>query len=135
MYLPSSSYCNFLKIYSQKGEVNIDQAHRGYNMAADGTGYRSVNPLFMKYTPSDGKFSGQLGYGYRSFEVFVDAVNQIRDGHASVDDFHHSLATLEHTYRTTAILEAGRMSLDHQRAVKIIYDTTDPILPVSYEIN
>lgn len=47
----------------QKGEINIDQAHRGYNMAADGVGYRSVNPLFMKYTPTDGHFSGQSGYG------------------------------------------------------------------------
>eukprot|EP01033_Poteriospumella_lacustris_P005531 gene5531-3945_t len=114
----------------QKGEVNIDQAHRGYNMAADGAGYRSVNPLFMKYTPSDGKFSGQLGYGYRSFEAFVDAVNQIRRGEASVYDFQHSLATLEHTYRTTAILEAGRLSLDQRRAVKIRYDdASDPVLP------
>ena len=45
----------------QKGEVNIDQAHRGYNMSSDAAGYASVNPLFMKYTPSDGKFAGQLG--------------------------------------------------------------------------
>lgn len=51
----------------QSGEVNIDQAHRGYNMSSDGVGYRSVNPLFMKYTPTDGKFSGQRGYGtYRT---------------------------------------------------------------------
>ena len=49
----------------QKGEVIVDQAHRGYNMADDSGGYRSVNPLFMKYTPTNGKFSGQLGYGYR----------------------------------------------------------------------
>ena len=118
----------------QKGEVNIDQAHRGYNLAADGAGYRSVNPLFMKYTPSDGKFSGQLGYGYRSFEAFVDAVNQIRRGEASVYDFQQSLATLEHTYRTTAILEAGRLSLDQRRAVKIRYDdASDPVLPTGYD--
>ncbi len=45
----------------QKGEVNIDQAHRGYNMSSDSGGYASVNPLFMKYTPCDGKFVGQLG--------------------------------------------------------------------------
>lgn len=50
-----------------KGEVNVDQAHRGYNIADDKLGYKSVNPLFMKYTPTDGKFSGQNGYGYRLF--------------------------------------------------------------------
>jgi D-galacturonate reductase len=48
-----------------KGEITIDQAHRGYHMADDDLGYKSVNPLFMKYTPSDGKFAGQGGYGYR----------------------------------------------------------------------
>lgn len=39
----------------QKGEVNVDQAHRGYTVAKDGDGFRSVNPLFMKYTPTDGE--------------------------------------------------------------------------------
>jgi len=47
----------------QSGEITIDQAHRGYTMAADGWGFKSVNPLFMKYTPSNGMFSGQKGYG------------------------------------------------------------------------
>jgi D-galacturonate reductase len=51
--------------WTQKGEVTVDQAHRGYSVAADESGYRSVNPLFMKYTPTNGMFSGQLGYGYR----------------------------------------------------------------------
>jgi D-galacturonate reductase len=34
-----------------KGEVNIDQAHRGYTVAVDGEGFASINPLYMKYTP------------------------------------------------------------------------------------
>lgn len=58
---------------SQEGEINVDQAHRGYSMASDASGYKSVNPLFMKYTPTNGQFSGQLGYGYRSlFASFFD---------------------------------------------------------------
>lgn len=40
---------------TQKGEVTVDQAHRGYSMATDDKGYASSNPLFMKYTPLDGK--------------------------------------------------------------------------------
>ena len=32
----------------QKGEVSVDQAHRGYSMATDEDGYGSVNPLFWK---------------------------------------------------------------------------------------
>lgn len=33
-----------------KGEVTIDQAHRGYFLASDVSGFASLNPLYMKYT-------------------------------------------------------------------------------------
>lgn len=115
-----------------KGEVNVDQAHRGYTMADDASGFRNVNPLFMKYTPTDGKFSGQLGYGYRSFEAFIDAVQDINAAHKTVADFDHSLASLATTFRTTAILEAGRRSLDEGRAIQIVYeDAADPVRPTN----
>ena len=42
-----------------KGEINVDQAHRGCTVATDEKGFGSVNPLFMKYTPTNGMFSGQ----------------------------------------------------------------------------
>eukprot|EP01038_Epipyxis_sp_PR26KG_P007648 gene7648-10409_t len=106
----------------ENGEINVDQAHRGYNMADDNNGFKSVNPLFMKYTPSDGKFSGQNGYGYRSFEMFIDAVSSINRGESTVSSYHDSLASIASTYRTTAILEAGRVSLDSNRSVEILYD-------------
>lgn len=97
----------------QKGEVQIDQAHRGYSLATDTTGFTSPNPLFMKYTPdAQGYFSGQSGYGYRSIEAFVDAVDQVRSGLATPADFRGGLATVEDTVLVTAILEAGRRSLD-----------------------
>ena len=65
----------------QKGEVQIDQAHRGYSLATDAGGFSSPNPLFMKYTPdAQGYFSGQSGYGYRSIEAFVDAVQRMHNG-------------------------------------------------------
>ena len=76
----------------------------------------------MKYVPRQGRFAGQLGYGYRSLETFVDCVTEIRTGEASVSDAARSLALLEETLRTTAILEAGRQSLDTQKVVKIVYE-------------
>eukprot|EP00667_Euglena_gracilis_P018458 EG_transcript_19603 len=87
------------------GEVTVDQAHRGYTASQDGDQFRSVNPLFMKYTPSNGRFSGQQGYGYRSFEAFVDAVAEINAGRAAAADYHAELATIQTTLGTTAILE------------------------------
>lgn len=97
----------------QKGEVQIDQAHRGYSLATDAGGFSSPNPLFMKYTPdAQGYFSGQSGYGYRSIEAFVDAVDQIRGGLAKPADFRGGLATIDDTVLVSAILEAGRRSLD-----------------------
>ena len=97
----------------QKGELQIDQAHRGYSLATDAAGFNSPNPLFMKYTPdAQGYFSGQSGYGYRSIEAFVDAVAQVRTGVAVPEDFRGGLATVDDTVLVTAILEAGRRSLD-----------------------
>jgi D-galacturonate reductase len=97
----------------QKGELQIDQAHRGYTLATDAAGFNSPNPLFMKYTPdAQGYFSGQSGYGYRSIEAFVDAVSQVRSGSATPEDFRGGLATVEDTVLVTAILEAGRRSLN-----------------------
>lgn len=116
-----------------KGEVNVDQGHRGYSMSDDGDGFRSVNPLFMKYTPTDGKFSGQNGYGYRSFSVFVEAAKAVNNGDEKVSAYDHSLASIATTYRTTAILEAGRRSLDENRAIFIQYSAADdPCLPTGF---
>ena len=96
-----------------RGEVNLDQAHRGYTLATDAAGYSSANPLFMKYTPdSAGFFAGQSGYGYRSIEDFVEAAAAIRAGEATVQSFEGKLATVKETSLVTAVLEAGRRSLD-----------------------
>jgi D-galacturonate reductase len=106
------------------GEIIIDQAHRGYSIATDAVGYASANPLFMKYTPdADGYFAGQTGYGYRSIEVFANAVNSIQAGTAAPADYEGKLATINTTQVMTAILEAGRRSLDNNgQAYQIRYD-------------
>jgi D-galacturonate reductase len=113
------------------GEVTVDQAHRGYSQATDAGGFASLNPLFMRYTPSDdGRFVGQTGYGYRSFEHFIRAVNSIRQGKTKPKDFDsgaNALATVGKTMMTTAVLEAGRRSLDSGgKEVRIIYELQDP---------
>lgn len=105
------------------GEISVDQAHRGYTTSTDAAGFSSPNPLFMKYTPdADGFFSGQSGYGYRSIEAFIQAADSVRCGQAEPHDFHGKLATAKDTLLVTAILEAGRRSLDADgRAVRIDY--------------
>ena len=110
----------------QKGEVRVDQAHRGFSTATDESGYASCNPLFMKYTPTDGKFSGQNGYGYKSFEAFVDAAREINAGGKAPSDFDHSLPTIHSTICSTAILEAGRRSLDNNgQPFEIVYKSDE----------
>ena len=107
-----------------KGEIRIDQAHRGYSLATDESGYASPNPLFMKYTPDgQGYFAGQSGYGYQSIEAFVDAVSAVRAGERSTSDFDEALATADTTTMVTAVLQGGRRSLDDGgRAYSIDYD-------------
>lgn len=75
----------------------------------------------MKYSPDEeGNFNGQTGYGYISFEKFVDAVTALKENRVSLDDLdHRGLPTLRNTLATTAILEAGRISLEENRSVDI----------------
>ena len=76
----------------------------------------------LERSDADGFFSGQNGYGYRSIEAFVQATDSVRCGRAEPQDFHGKLATARDTLLVTAILEAGRRSLDeHGRAVRIDY--------------
>ena len=84
------------------GEINVDQAHRGCTVSTDATGFGSVNPLFMKYTPTNGKFSGQGSYGVKSFENFIDACRAVNDGKNKPEDFDDgSIATVHTTMQGT----------------------------------
>lgn len=111
----------------QQGEVTVDQAHRGYTIAQDGEPYGSVNPLFWKPTPSNGKFAGQRTYGYISFEAFLEAAAEINSDRRKVSDFNDTLPTLNTIAGTTAILEAGRRSLDlGGQPFELEYKSDDP---------
>lgn len=111
------------------GEINVDQAHRGCTYAQDEKPFASVNPLFMKYTPTNGQFSGQASYGVKSFENFMDACIKINKGESKCDDFNDgSIATVHTTMQGTAILEAGRQSLDLDgQPMDILYTDKDGV--------
>jgi D-galacturonate reductase len=103
----------------EKGEIIVDQAHRGYSIATDESKLQSPNPLFMSYTPQNNQFVGQSGYGYQSIKSFLEACIQINSNKISINYFESSLPTLGSTINVTAILQAGRLSLDEERVVLI----------------
>jgi len=117
-----------------KGEVNCDQGHRGCTVGEDGKPFASVNPLFMKYTPTNGYFSGQGSYGVRSFENFIDACVTCNNGKSPLDFDDGSIATVHTTFQGTAILQAGRMSLDADgQPMDILYGADGDMHPASIE--
>ena len=75
----------------------------------------------MKYSPSvSGHFDGQRGYGYIFIESSIDAARSVNTGHSTPSDYEkHGLPTIANTVLTTAILNAGRISLDQKRPVNI----------------
>jgi hypothetical protein len=85
------------------------------------TGMKWYNPFYMRYAPDElGNFNGQSGYGYVSFEKFIDGVEAVNGGMGVEELDKRGLPTLANTIMTTAILEAGRRSLDGgMRGVKI----------------
>ncbi|KIY97761.1 hypothetical protein MNEG_10200, partial [Monoraphidium neglectum] len=115
-----------LHYMGQRGELHADQAHRGYNTATDDAGYAALNPLYMRYVPdAAGRFAGQTGYGYISIAKFIDAARDLRDGEVSLEAVRQEgqLALAQDTLAVTAILQAGRLSLDSGgAAVEILYD-------------
>jgi len=117
-----------------KGEINVDQAHRGCTLAVDDSPFGSINPLFMKYTPSNGYFAGQNSYGVKSFENFIDACRSCNNGTKPSDYDDGSIATVHTTLQGTAILEAGRLSLDADgRPMDIIYQSPDGVEPTGIQ--
>jgi len=116
-----------------EGEIHVDQAHRGYSVARDNVGFTSPNPLFMKYEPAaDGYFAGQHGYGYRSIEDFIRAAVALRKGGEMDGGVRDKLATIDETTWVTAILEAGRGSLDEGGSVQHMnYDSEGVIKDIT----
>ncbi|KAK0739526.1 hypothetical protein B0T21DRAFT_286023 [Apiosordaria backusii] len=107
---------------ARDGEITINQAKRGYDVAEDAAGQLVwYNPFYMRYAPDeDGNFNGQSGYGYVSMEKFVDGCRSINAGELKPADLDaKGLPTLRNTIATTAILEAGRRSIDEGREVRI----------------
>ncbi|KAI1628779.1 NAD binding Rossmann fold oxidoreductase [Exophiala viscosa] len=112
---------------ASQGEVNVNQAKRGYDVVDEndhsGSSLKWYNPFYMRYAPDEeGNFNGQSGYGYVSFEKFIDGVTAVNEGRLSLEDLDkRGLPTLKNTVMTTAILEAGRISLDEAyRSVQIL---------------
>ncbi|KFY89294.1 hypothetical protein V500_05803 [Pseudogymnoascus sp. VKM F-4518 (FW-2643)] len=121
----SNQYFHYM---ASGGEIRINQAKRGYDVADDTVGQLVwYNPFYMRYAPDEeGNFAGQTGYGYISFEKFVDGIQALKEGRATLEDLdNRGLPTLKNTIATTAILEAGRRSIDEGREIKI--EETDGI--------
>jgi len=115
----SNQYFHYM---ASDGEIRINQAKRGYDVADDSAGQLVwYNPFYMRYAPDeDGNFNGQTGYGYVSMEKFVDGCRAVNSGQLKPADLDaKGLPTLRNTIATTAILEAGRRSLDENRAIVI----------------
>ncbi|PYH92621.1 NAD(P)-binding protein [Aspergillus ellipticus CBS 707.79] len=115
----SNQYFHYM---GSKGEIRVNQAKRGYDVTEDESGLNWINPFYMKYAPDEeGNFGGQTGYGYISFEKFIDAVTAVNEGRLTLDQLdQRPIPTLKNTLATTAILHAGRISLDEKRSVEIV---------------
>ena len=76
------------------------------------------------------------GYGYRSIEQFVEAAKTVKSGEKKASDYNYVLASLHTTFGTTAILEAGRRSLDAGgKSITIKYDdNNDACRPTGFGI-
>jgi len=117
--LHSNQYFHWM---GSAGEIRVNQGKRSYDVTEDESGLAWYNPFYMKYAPDEfGNFAGQTGYGYISFEKFIDAITALNEGKTTLDQLDAiGLPTLRNTIATGAIMEAGRRSLDEKRIVGIV---------------
>jgi D-galacturonate reductase len=74
----------------------------------------------VKYSPDENGYMEHTGYGYVSLEKFIDAAQLVSAGKRTAESFERKgLPTIGETVLTTAILNAGRISLDENRSVKL----------------
>lgn len=106
---------------TRPGKLGTIPSSKSYHPSARGIASKYPTDRSMKYSPSEsGHFDGQRGYGYVSIEKFIDAARSVNAGENQPADFDkHGLPTIENTVLTTAILNAGRISLDEKRPVSI----------------
>ena len=121
----------------ETGEVNVSQCHRGYFVNTDTAHLASVNPLYWKPTPDvvTKEFTGQRTYGYLTFESTIDAVTRCNAGDKKVGDYDGVLPTMATTSCATAILEAGRRSLDAGgKAMELVYPSDKSCTPTGLKL-
>jgi D-galacturonate reductase len=91
--------------------------------------------LFLYFENESGYFAGQFGYGYRSFEAFIDAVAELNAEEIYMDTCDMKLATIGTTLQETAVLEAGRISLDNEGAmIEIVYENDASLIPIELKL-
>jgi D-galacturonate reductase len=73
----------------------------------------------MKYTPREGRFAGQNGYGYKSIEHFIISATELSKGTIMIESLNKTLPTIANTLETTVILEAGYRSLRSGKVEKM----------------
>ena len=77
----------------------------------------------------------EVTVGDKNFELFIDACRAINAGQATAADYDDgSLATVHTTLQGTAILEAGRRSLDaNGQPMDILYADDTSLEPTGME--
>ena len=88
----------------------------------------------MNIIPDEyGDFAGQNGYGYINIFKFIESVREIECGMAVPDYFRNTLHTLRNTYYSTAVFEAGELSLKLGKKIFINYDNKNiPFIDSKY---
>ena len=82
----------------------------------------------------EGNYAGHNGYGFKSFSNFINACHDVNAKRMDPNPKH--LPTLERTMYVTAILEAGRISLDNNsKRIWLKYNDKNPLEVKGLEMN
>ena len=118
----NSDECEKISYTGEFGNFSVDRLQSQVCPGMD----LDYNPFFMNIIPDeDGNFAGQNGYGYINIFQFIESVRDIDCGMAVPEYFRNTLHTLSSTYYSTAVFEAGELSIKLGKKVFITYDNNN----------
>ena len=122
----------FSIVFEGAGTIT-SQDHRGQQFYGDGQQFRFNNPFYFNGQPNEqGNLETEGLYGFESIKAFVDAATNVNTGKLNLDQARDKIVPVDKTIQTTAVIQAGDLSL-HNGGVEygIVYNDDVDLVPRS----
>jgi predicted dehydrogenase len=100
-----------IKIVGTLGRIELDQKNRGIELVTTKRGIQHLNPYFAEFLPNQDGSQYFNGYGAKSIMTFLDDVQRLKTGKASLSILQKSRPSFQSALASTAVIEKVNESM------------------------